>query len=121
MFACKVVRYVRDSENDAELAAVRAISRGHHSNIVSVLDTWIEREKYTTTYYIKMELCDGDLTGFLNHRYEEYNHPLDSGEIWNIFRQIMSGIGYIHSQGMIHRDIKPKNSNFPKIKTKDKN
>jgi serine/threonine protein kinase len=57
-----------------------------------------------------MELCKGDLHYFLRRRYTVDLVPLTSTEIWEVFRQIVAGIGYIHSLGMMHRDIKPKNS-----------
>jgi len=30
--------------------------------------------------------------------------------VWNIMVQLTSGLAHIHSQGEVHRDIKPRNS-----------
>jgi|SRR5579859_702570 len=113
VFACKVIRQPRNIEINTERDALLKLSKGRHPNIVDVIDTWIEQEKFASTCYIQMEMCDGDLHEYLQERYVQDHEPLTAAEIWNIFRQIMTGIEYIHSQGMVHRDLKPKNSNSP--------
>ena len=35
--------------------------------------------------------------------------PLSDGEVWHIFRQVVSGIRYLHFQNVVHGDIKPQN------------
>lgn len=35
--------------------------------------------------------------------------PLTDLEVWNIFRQVVSGIRYLHYQNVVHGDIKPQN------------
>lgn len=35
--------------------------------------------------------------------------PLPDFELWNIFRQVVSGVRYLHFQNIIHGDIKPQN------------
>jgi len=83
---------------------------------VDIVDSWIEQEGYWNVLYVQMELCDGDLHNFLAQRYKtQPPEPLSELEIWKIFRQIMCGIQFIHSQGLVHRDIKPKNSKLDLI------
>ena len=33
----------------------------------------------------------------------------DVDEVWRLFRQIVEAVAYIHSQRLIHRDLKPPN------------
>jgi serine/threonine protein kinase len=96
---------------NAEHEAILAVSKQRHPNIVEIMDVWIEQESFFAVCYIKMELCDGNLDDFLSRRYgADIPDPLSEAEIWRIFRQIVSGIEFIHSEGIVHRDIKPKNS-----------
>jgi serine/threonine protein kinase len=93
----------------AQQEILSIISSGHHPNIVEVIDTWLEQNSYFTTFYIQMELCEGDLHDFLQKRYSRGN-LLSSNEIWDTFRQFMNGVEYIHLQDIVHGDLKPKNS-----------
>lgn len=93
-----------------ERDAILAISKHQHPNIINVIDIWTEQEAFRTAIYIQMELCHGDLHGFLSRHYDQEDpEPLPETDIWAIFKQLMSGIKFIHSQGIIHRDLKPKN------------
>ena len=107
LYACKVIKQSHYAEVAAEQEAIIAINDGDHPNIVHVIDTWTENIPKSPTCYIQMELCEGDLCGFLASRYPD--NPLTITEIWGIFRQIMEGLEYIHSCEMVHRDLKPKN------------
>jgi len=111
-------RHSTSSDISLERNAVQAISKGRHPNVVQILDTWIEETSFITTCFIQMELCQGDLAEFLHERYQSdaARKGLSSLEIWGIFRQIMAGLEYIHSQGIMHRDLKPKNGTItPRI------
>jgi len=117
-YACKVVRQTRAnpslSDLEPEIHAIKKLTSGYHTHIVRVLDTWTEQNAFVTTFYVQMELCDGDLSSYLQMRYGSTDQePLEVSEVWNVFRQIMEGVQYIHSQGMVHRDLKPKNSTPP--------
>jgi serine/threonine protein kinase len=102
-----VIRYI-PAEVDTEQETTLAISHGRHPNIIEVIDTWVERERNFTTCFIRMELCDGDLDGYIHSRYQAKQVFFEK-EIWDIFAQLMAGIEYIHSRGYVHKDIKPKN------------
>ena len=115
-YACKVIRQTRYTgfpSISVEREAIIAISRYHHPNVVDIVDIWTEEEAFATIFYIQMELCDGDLHDFLQRQYKCGTEiPLSESTIWKIFIQIMTGVEFIHSRGIVHGSLKPKNSNF---------
>ena len=71
-----------------------------HKNIVGILDIGT----YKNTPYIVMEYIDGyDLEELIEKGRLSLPKAID------IFTQILSSLSYVHSKGIIHRDIKPKN------------
>lgn len=57
----------------------------------------------TQHLYIQMEYCPNQTLR------EVIDMGLEVEEAWRLFRQIAEGLAYLHSQGMIHRDLKPGN------------
>ncbi|KAI1316493.1 hypothetical protein EDD11_009906 [Mortierella claussenii] len=59
--------------------------------------------KPSRTLYIQMEYCERQTLKDL------IDIGVDTDDGWRLFRQILEGLVHIHSQGMIHRDLKPVN------------
>merc|ERR1711964_634756 len=55
--------------------------------------------------FLMLEFCDMDLECWL----EENSATSSPGQKWDIFNQTVQGIQAVHSQNIIHRDIKPQN------------
>lgn len=77
--------------------------------------------RFRAVLYIQMELCGENLRTYLDYRNAKVLRPtndhdeLDLIDIemeLNIFKQILNGVQYIHSQNLIHRDLKPPNILF---------
>ena len=91
-----VVDYRRKFRREAE-------NLGHlnHPNIVKVLEVFDENN---TTYYA-MEYIDGES---LDDHIKQCGH-LDDEEVRTVMHDLCSALSYMHQQGMLHLDLKPKN------------
>jgi len=87
---------------------IELITKLNHQNIVKYYKSFTENNKI----YIIMEYFDnGDLDSYIKAlKFDKgKNENKNKAEIWNIFYQCMAGLNYLHSMGVIHRDIKPQN------------
>lgn len=71
----------------------------HHGNIVETLDIINERGKW----YEVMEYCPYDLFATV------MTGKMSRDEVACCFMQVLNGVGYLHSMGLAHRDLKLDN------------
>ncbi len=106
--AIKVMR--TDLADDEEFQVrfqreARAVAALRHPNIVQVFDFDIEGE----ISYMVMELMAGDTLKTRLDDYRVRGQQMPCGEMVRVMLDVLEGLAYAHSEGMIHRDIKPGN------------
>lgn len=62
-----------------------------------------ESTNVTDVLYIQMEFCEKRT---LREAIESGDLIRDRPRMWKLFRQLVEGISYFHSKGVIHRDLK---------------
>eukprot|EP00842_Homolaphlyctis_polyrhiza_P005269 jgi/Hompol1/5743/HPOL_004667-RA len=107
LYAIKLFRKRRKEETEKDyikkvIAEFCISSSMHHENIVETVDL-IQNEH--GRWCEVMEYCAG---GDLFHKTSQIGFSGDE-EIYCIFRQLLNGVGFIHSIGVAHRDLKPEN------------
>jgi serine/threonine protein kinase len=76
----------------------------HHPNIVAVYDLVEE----TGEYFIIMEFVPGE--GLDQLLKSAAGRGMELGDALGVFGQILTALDYAHSEGVIHRDVKPSNA-----------
>ena len=94
-------------KEEAEL--LRNLSAKKNSNISNYIVEYIESFEENNKFYIIMEYCDkGDLFNYIEEK-KKTKQFLQENEILQFFTQIAIGIGYIHKNNILHRDLKSLN------------
>jgi serine/threonine-protein kinase len=97
---------VEDSEFLARFEReARAVASLRHPNIVQVYDFDVQGD----VYYMVMELLEGDSLKVRLNDYRARGEQMPLGETSRILLDVLDGLHYAHSEGMVHRDIKPGN------------
>uniref|UniRef100_A0A182V9R1 non-specific serine/threonine protein kinase n=1 Tax=Anopheles merus TaxID=30066 RepID=A0A182V9R1_ANOME len=91
-------------EREMAMNEVEVFSKLHHPNIIAYLGSSVRGD----VLLIEMEYADGGtLAQMLAVRSQ--SEPLPERFVLNIFEQLASALSYMHSQNILHRDLKTAN------------
>lgn len=92
--------YTRRFKREAQ-----AVAKLNHPNIVNIFQFGVDQG----IYYMAMAFIDGVDIDWLIKDYRRENRLMSYDSLLRIVGQVASALDYAHSQGVIHRDVKPSN------------
>ncbi|CCF57938.1 hypothetical protein KAFR_0D02900 [Kazachstania africana CBS 2517] len=81
---------------------IKLLQSFNHDNVSTIREIMVENSKVV---YMIFEYADNDLSGLLLNKSIE----ISDSQKKHIFRQLLSGLNYLHKNNVIHRDIKGSN------------
>lgn len=90
------------------LREIKILQLLKHENVVNLIEicrTKANSMKYKATFYLVFDFCEHDLAGLLSN----VNVKFSMGEIKKVMQQLLNGLFFIHSQKILHRDMKAAN------------
>merc|ERR1711868_322293 len=87
------------------LREIKILQLLNHENIVNLLEICRHHNRHKTTFYLVFDFCEHDLAGLLSN----INVKFSPGEIKMVMQQMCEGLFYIHTNKIIHRDMKAAN------------
>lgn len=88
-----------------EIAAMQFIGN-QHPNVLGCLDVLFDADNIN----VVLEYCSGgDLFELLQENLQNQQPGISEAEAKILFRQIISGVHYMHQKGVCHRDLSPEN------------
>jgi len=87
------------------LREIKILQLLNHENIVNLLEICRQYNRHKTTFYLVFDFCEHDLAGLLSN----INVKFSLGEIKKVMQQMCEGLFFIHTNKIIHRDMKAAN------------
>eukprot|EP01117_Protostelium_nocturnum_P002767 TRINITY_DN1369_c0_g1_i2.p1 TRINITY_DN1369_c0_g1~~TRINITY_DN1369_c0_g1_i2.p1 ORF type:complete len:1307 (-),score=499.61 TRINITY_DN1369_c0_g1_i2:21-3941(-) len=103
--ALKIIGIEEGESLDEMLIEIEILKKCNHKNIVKHYGSWLREEEL----FIAMEFA---AYGSLLELYDDFPKeaiPCDENEISFILKETIKGLTYLHSIGIIHRDLKASN------------
>ncbi|XP_060604841.1 cyclin-dependent kinase 9-like [Ruditapes philippinarum] len=91
------------------LREIRILKLLKHENVVNLIEICRTKasqyNRFKSTFYLIFEFCEHDLAGLLSNMNVKFN----LGEIKYVIKQLLEGLYYLHTNKILHRDIKAAN------------
>ncbi|KAK2593865.1 serine/threonine protein kinase, CMGC, CDC2/CDK sub [Conoideocrella luteorostrata] len=91
----------RDGFPVTAVREIKLLQSLRHANIVNLQEVMVEKNDC----FMVFEYLSHDLTGLLNHP----TFKLDPAQRKDLAKQLFEGLDYLHTRGVLHRDIKAAN------------
>ncbi|KAM0685287.1 Chk1 protein kinase [Conglomerata obtusa] len=98
-YAIKIISKLKKEEKDIQ-KEIKILSMIKHKNIIKLKDYYKDEQNY----YLVMKLAEIELFDMI-----EPEEGLNVTLVHFYFRQLLSAVSYLYSNGIVHRDIKPEN------------
>uniref|UniRef100_A0A8C2K023 Eukaryotic translation initiation factor 2-alpha kinase 1 n=1 Tax=Cyprinus carpio TaxID=7962 RepID=A0A8C2K023_CYPCA len=119
---CPAAKWDSSTLSEDDLSQ-NGLELNNNSSIDTDVPEWSETQAHEVQFhlmlYIQMQLCERSLKDWIQERNSRITEGLlmsvdpcesiDSEHALKILKKILEGVEYIHSHGIMHRDLKPRN------------